>query len=63
MNRTIKPFGLRLPPELKAQLKTAARRNRRSLNSEIIDRLQNSDRKTAVVINVHESGQASHEKK
>jgi len=36
----IAPYGLRLPPDLKSELETYARANGRSLNSEIIARLQ-----------------------
>lgn len=40
--RNINPFGLRLQPELKAQLEKAASDNKRSLNAEITARLQES---------------------
>jgi hypothetical protein len=40
--RNINPFGLRLQPELKAQLEEAAKHNKRSLNAEISARLENS---------------------
>ena len=40
--RNINPFGLRLQPELKAQLEQAASENKRSLNAEITARLQES---------------------
>jgi len=40
MSREIKPFGLRMPPELRELLKQHAELNRRSLNSEIVARLQ-----------------------
>ena len=36
MSRDIVPFGLRMPPELKEQIEIMAKKNRRSLNSEII---------------------------
>lgn len=42
--RNINPFGLRLQPELKAQLEQAASKNKRSLNAEITARLQESFR-------------------
>lgn len=42
MSRDIAPFGLRMPPGLKALLETFARRNARSLNSEIVGRLNES---------------------
>jgi predicted DNA-binding protein len=37
---SIAPFGLRMPPEMKAGLEAEARANGRSLNAEIIHRLQ-----------------------
>ncbi|HPY42543.1 MAG TPA: Arc family DNA-binding protein [Thiolinea sp.] len=36
------PFGLRLPPELKEELERLAEQNRRSLNAELIVRLEES---------------------
>ena len=42
MNKQIPPFGLRLPPEVKEQLEKLAEQNRRSLNAEILVRLENS---------------------
>ena len=36
----IKPFGLRLPPALKAWIADEARKNRRSQNAELIHRLE-----------------------
>jgi hypothetical protein len=39
---SITPYGLRMPRELKGTLDTAARRNGRSLNSEIVARLEAS---------------------
>lgn len=41
-NRNINPFGLRLAPDLKDWLKHKAIDNRRSLNSEIEHRLEQS---------------------
>lgn len=38
----IAPFGLRLQPELRAKIETAATRNERSMNSEITARLNQS---------------------
>lgn len=38
----IAPFGLRMQPELRAQLESAAARNERSMNSEITARLNES---------------------
>lgn len=40
--RAINPFGLRMLPELKEQLESAARANGRSMNSEIVARLERS---------------------
>lgn len=42
MSRDISPFGLRMPSELKALLEKFAKRNARSLNSEIVGRLNDS---------------------
>ncbi|MBS9779917.1 MAG: Arc family DNA-binding protein [Moraxellaceae bacterium] len=49
MNRNINPFGLRIPKELKTWLQQQAKLNKRSLNSEILIRLEQS--KTAEVNN------------
>ncbi|MCI5073962.1 Arc family DNA-binding protein [Oricola sp.] len=38
----ITPFGLRMQPGLKEQVAESARRNNRSMNAEIVARLQNS---------------------
>ncbi|MFP2768029.1 Arc family DNA-binding protein [Oceanisphaera sp. KMM 10153] len=40
--RQVKPFGLRMQPELKALLQKLAKDNGRSLNSELIQRLKES---------------------
>lgn len=40
--REIKPFGLRMQPELKDLLQRLAKENGRSLNSEVIQRLKES---------------------
>jgi len=42
MSRDINPFGLRMPQELKQTLTGMAERNKRSLNAEIVARLQDS---------------------
>lgn len=42
MSRDITPFGLRLPPELKALIEAHARRNKCSINAEIVGRLVES---------------------
>lgn len=38
----ITPFGLRMQPDLKARVEEASRANNRSLNAEIVDRLEGS---------------------
>lgn len=40
--REIAPFGVRMPPELKARLEAAAKVNGRSLNAELTARLEKS---------------------
>lgn len=40
MSRDITPFALRMPPEQRSQIEASAKKSKRSLNSEIIDRLQ-----------------------
>lgn len=40
--RNINPFGLRMQPELKAKIESAAKANHRSLNAEIVARLEDS---------------------
>lgn len=40
--REINPFGLRMPAELKDVLEKSAEKNRRSLNAEILVRLEQS---------------------
>lgn len=42
--QSIAPFGLRLPPDLKEWIAREARANRRSMNSEILLRLEESRR-------------------
>lgn len=42
MTRNIKPLGVRMPEELKQWLKHQAEKNMRSLNSELVIRLQES---------------------
>lgn len=42
MTRDIKPLGVRMPEELKQWLKDQAEKNMRSLNSELVVRLQTS---------------------
>lgn len=36
------PYGLRMPPDLKARVKAAAEANNRSMNAEIVARLEES---------------------
>jgi hypothetical protein len=40
MSRDIAPFGVRMPHEMKEQLTDAAQRNRRSMNAELVARLE-----------------------
>ncbi len=40
--RSVKPFGLRMLPPLKERIEAAARANGRSLNAEIVARLEAS---------------------
>lgn len=42
MSRDVNPFGVRMPPEVKAELEKLAEQNRRSLNAEIVVRLEES---------------------
>lgn len=42
MTREINPFGLRMPPKLKQTLEEEAKRNMRSLNAELVARLEES---------------------
>lgn len=44
MNREITPFGLRLPTELKIRMDEAAAKNLRSLNAELVARIELSER-------------------
>lgn len=40
--REIAPFGVRMPPELKARIEAEARANGRSMNTEVVARLWES---------------------
>lgn len=40
----IAPFGLRMQPDLKARIEAAAKANNRSMNAEIVARLEEFDR-------------------
>ena len=42
MTRDIAPFGVRMPPDLKSRVETAANKSGRSINAEIVTRLQQS---------------------
>lgn len=42
MSREINPYGLRMPPTLRHALEKAAKESRRSLNAEIVARLEQS---------------------
>ena len=42
MSRDVNPFGLRMPAEVKEELEKLAEQNRRSLNAEIVVRLEES---------------------
>lgn len=44
MSRDITPFALRMPPELRAKVEQAAKETRRSLNAEIVARLETTFR-------------------
>jgi len=40
LTRDIAPFGVRMPPDLKARVKAAADANNRSMNAEIVNALE-----------------------
>ena len=42
LTRDIAPFGVRMPADLKARVQAAAEKNNRSMNAEIVARLENS---------------------
>jgi hypothetical protein len=42
MTRDIAPFGVRMPPDLKRRVETAANNSGRSINAEIVTRLDRS---------------------
>ncbi|EWS70735.1 Arc family DNA-binding protein [Vibrio vulnificus] len=42
MSRSINPFGLRMPSDLKDKLEEEAKKNMRSLNAELVARLEKS---------------------
>lgn len=41
MSHQIAPYGLRMPPDLHAQVKELAREKRRSMNAQIVVMLEN----------------------
>jgi hypothetical protein len=50
MAREINPFGLRMPPELRKRIERSAKSNRRSVNSELVLRLQDSIEKDPMFV-------------
>lgn len=46
----IAPLGVRMQPELKEALVEAARKNGRSLNAEVVTRLENSFQETTALV-------------
>ncbi|MYM37242.1 Arc family DNA-binding protein [Duganella sp. FT94W] len=57
MSRDIAPFGLRLPSDLKALIEGYARANKRSVNSEIVGRLENSVEATQRPLHSYSDGE------
>lgn len=57
MSRDIAPFGLRLPSDLKALIEASARENKRSVNSEIVGRLEDSVEATQRPLNSYSDGE------
>lgn len=56
MGRDINPFGLRMPPDLKKRIERSAKTNRRSMNAELVLRLQDSvEREPLFVPDVQET--------
>ncbi|MBU3825182.1 MAG: Arc family DNA-binding protein [Candidatus Oceanisphaera merdipullorum] len=62
MSRNIAPFGVRMPPELKDKVEKAAKTAGRSINAEIIHRLQQSfeAEQQPEIIRLDEARRASH---
>lgn len=63
--RNINPFGLRLQPDLKARVEAAAASNHRSINAEIVARLEASFSPAPMMVLVdeaHKSGSPSPER-
>ena len=62
MSRNIAPFGVRMPPELKDKVEKAAKTAGRSINAEIIHRLQQSFEleQQSEIIMLEEAHRASH---
>lgn len=52
--REITPFGVRIPPELKSRLESAAKAAGRSLNAEVLARLHESMKKDPVLHQLEE---------
>jgi hypothetical protein len=50
MARDINPFGLRMPHDLKKRIEKSAKTNRRSMNAELILRLQDSVEKDPLFV-------------
>jgi hypothetical protein len=50
MARDINPFGLRMPQELRRRIERSAKTNRRSMNAELILRLQDSVEKDPLFV-------------
>lgn len=58
MARDINPFGLRMPPELRKRLEKSAKTNRRSINAELVLRLQDSVEKDPLFVpEIHEAAE------
>lgn len=58
MSRDITPFALRMPPEMRAKVEHAAKESRRSLNAEILARLEASFQTPVTMIVVDEHHRA-----
>lgn len=50
MARDINPFGLRMPQDLKKRIEKSAKTNRRSINAELVLRLQDSVEKDPLFV-------------
>lgn len=56
MSRDVTPFGLRMPPDIKAKIEESAERHVRSINSEIVGRLVDSLDETARPLRSYSDG-------